>query len=103
MTLAKMWRVYQIFKNPSPNKVRLVHLCMYNYTAESVGRMKFAFSQNLMDYHLLLIALVITAIGVTMLIIRSGLLPNSPRVIADDEERNGKSVSPFIVLSLSLD
>ena len=56
---------------------------------------QFSFSQTLMDYHLLLITLVIAAVGVVVLIIRSGLQPNPPREVPDSEERNGVTVSVF--------
>lgn len=46
-----------------------------------------------MDYHLLLITLVMTGVGVVVLMIRSGLLSNSPEEIVDDEEKEGHTVS----------
>ena len=49
--------------------------------------------QIMKDFHLLLIALVITGVGVLVLIIRSGLQPNPPVLVKDAEEGEGQTVS----------
>ena len=49
--------------------------------------------QTLKDWHMVLIALVITGVGVAVLVIRSGLQRNPPRNVTDAEESEGQTVS----------
>ena len=45
------------------------------------------------DWHLVLIALVITGVGSILLIFRSAFQPNPPTLVADDEQGEGRTVS----------
>jgi len=65
--LAKMWRVYHIFHNPMPK-------------------------MKMKDWHLVLMALGVTAIGIVLLVIRSGLQVSPPQLVRDNENREGRTV-----------
>ena len=53
------------------------------------------------DWHLILMALGVTAIGIALLVIRSGLQVNPPQLIRDNENREGRTVRVSIQCSIA--
>lgn len=48
--------------------------------------------QKMKDWHLVLMALGVTAIGIVLLVIRSGLQVSPPQLVRDNENREGRTV-----------
>ena len=51
------------------------------------------------DWHLVIVVLGVTAVGITLLVARSALLPTQPKRIKDSENSEGRTVRKMITVS----
>ena len=63
--------------------------CMHGVISTDLQKMK--------DWHLVTALLGVTAVGVTLLVARSALLPKQPKLIKDSENSEGRTVRKMII------
>ena len=85
--LAKMWRVYQIFHNPTPGK----KVCAYHkWHCYNISAILF---QILKTWHLLCVVGVICCLGVLLILAKTvAQAITTPQLVPDSEELSGTTV-----------
>ena len=89
--LAKMWRVYQIFHNPKPDKT-MVHIARNKH--QCTFRKNFYYIQRLKDQHVMVIILAVTGVAVLLLLLETAIpyLRGSITRERDMENLSGETV-----------
>lgn len=88
----KMWRVYQIFHNPQPNK----RVSAYNSSDEQclLADVSHYATQILTDWKLIVIVLVIVSVAVLLLLLGEAIpfLRRTVVLVDDPEHGDGRNV-----------
>ena len=89
--LAKMWRIYYIFHNPTPKKKVYHPHPLYNYPCTIL----YAFIQNITDWHLGIFIAVVQSVVVVLLVPGFSIPVIIPRAFTspDGEMRDTRNVS----------
>ena len=88
-----MWRVYYIFHNPTTKKlVTVLHLQCLKFEVDSCSLKQFA-----QDWHMVLLTMIITGIGVCLLALATATSALDQFVVKVDHLENPKekAVSPY--------
>ena len=91
----KMWRVYQIFHNPQPNKRVCVQYCAFQISnIKCADDYYYHATQILTDWKLIIIVLVIVLVAVFLLLLGEAIpfLRRTVVLVDDPEHGDGRNV-----------
>ena len=91
----KMWRVYQIFHNPQPNKrVYALNLSLHVRTIKILNIILSTQVNILTDWKLIIIVLVIVAVAILLLLVSEAIpfLRRTIVLVEDPEHGDGRNV-----------